>query len=52
MGNEEAKDLICMTHGHEPRWGNDGGMGGAGWRERKKWGNCNNIINKIYLKKG
>ena len=21
MGNGEAKELICMTHGHELRWG-------------------------------
>ena len=20
MGNEEANELICMTHGHELRW--------------------------------
>ena len=26
MGNGEAKELICMTHGHELRWGNDGGV--------------------------
>ena len=25
MGNGEAKELICMTHGHKLRWGNDGG---------------------------
>ena len=25
MGNAEAKELICMTHGHELRWGNAGG---------------------------
>ena len=25
MGNGEAKELICMTHGHELRWGDDGG---------------------------
>ena len=39
MGNGEAKELICMTHGHEIRWGNAGGRGGAGKRgikERKK----------------
>ena len=30
MGNGEAKELICMTHGHELRWGNDGGRQGAG----------------------
>ena len=27
MGNGEAKELICMTHGHELRWGNDGRKG-------------------------
>ena len=39
MRNVEAKELICMTHGHEIRWGNAGGRGGAGKRgikERKK----------------
>ena len=25
MGNGEAKELIFMAHGHELRWGNDGG---------------------------
>ena len=25
MGNGEAKELTCMTHGHELRWGNTGG---------------------------
>ena len=25
MGNGEAKELMCMTHEHELRWGNDGG---------------------------
>ena len=24
MENGEAKELICMTHGHEERWENDG----------------------------
>ena len=28
IGNGEAKELICMTHGHELRWG----MGNAGGR--------------------
>ena len=32
MRNVEAKELICMTHGHEIRWGNAGGRGGAGKR--------------------
>ena len=24
IGNGEAKELICMNHGHELRWWNDG----------------------------
>ena len=28
--NAEAKEFKCMTHGHELRWGNDGGKGGTG----------------------
>ena len=52
MGNGEAKELICMTHGHEVREGNAGGRG-AGHRGIKegKWDNCNSVINKIYFKK-
>ena len=30
MGNGEAKELICMTHGHELRSGNNGGGAGTG----------------------
>ena len=41
-----------MTHGHELRGGGDtGGAVGAvqrGIKGRKKWDNCNSIINKIY----
>ena len=55
IGNEKAKELMCMTHGHEL---GEGGMlvGGeiAGWRGikgRKKWDNCYSITNKIYFKK-
>ena len=55
MGNGEAKELICMTHGHELRegecWCGGGGAGQRGIKERKKWDNCNSIINKIYFKK-
>ena len=43
-----------MTHGHDLSRGNAGGRGSAVWRGikgRKKWDNCNSIINKIYLKK-
>ena len=53
IGNGEAKELICTTHGQELRLGNAGGSGGAGWRGikgRKKWDNCNSMINKIYFK--
>ena len=53
MGNGEARELISMTHGHELRRGMTVG-GGTGWRgikERKKWDNCNSIINKIYFVK-
>ena len=32
-GKVEAKELICMTHGHELKGGNVGGRGCAGWRE-------------------
>ena len=40
-GNVEAKELICMTHGHELKVGNIGGRGCAGWRgiEGGKWDN-------------
>ena len=54
VGNGEAKELICTTQGHELRWGNAGRWSGAGQRGikgRKKWDNCNSIINKIYFKK-
>ena len=55
MGNRSLKELICSTHGHELRGAgrNAGGLGAAGRKgyKGKKWGNCNSIINKIYLKK-
>ena len=35
MGNGEAKELACTTHGHELRWVNAGGRGGAGWKGKK-----------------
>ena len=41
MGNGEAKELIRMTHGHELKWGNEGGRGVTGPRGlkgRKKMG--------------
>ena len=39
MGNGEAKELICMTHGNELRWGNAGGRWGTG--QRGIWGEKN-----------
>ena len=36
MGNGEAKELLYVTHGHELRWGNDGGSGGTGWKGIKE----------------
>ena len=48
MGNVEAKELICTTHGHELNGGNAGGRGCVGGRGIKggKWHNCNSMINK------
>ena len=49
VGNGEAKELICMTHGHEQRWGNhwtELGVLGGGGQSGKNWDNCNTIINK------
>ena len=53
MGNGEAEELMCMTHGHELKWRNDGrrGVQGGGYKGEKKWDNCNSIINKIYFLK-
>ena len=41
MGNREAKELMCVAHGHELRWRNDGGREGTGRKKikgRKKMG--------------
>ena len=54
MGNEETKELICMTSGHSLRWVNADGRGGIGQRgiqRRKKWDNCDSVISKIYFYK-
>ena len=32
MGNGEAKELICMIHGHELRGEDSGWRSSAGWR--------------------
>ena len=53
IGNEVAKELIHMTHGHEQvkplALGLSDGMGVAEWwgKRGKHWDNCNGIINKI-----
>ena len=44
MGNGEVKELMCMTHGHELRWGNDGGRRGTGKRGIKERNTGTNII--------
>ena len=55
IGNGEDKELICMTHGQELR--GEGMLEGResmewkGLKGRKKWDNCNSIINNICLKK-
>ena len=54
IGNGEAKELICSTHGHdELRRGIAGGKVGTGWRGSKggKWDNCKSRINKIFFKR-
>ena len=47
VGNGEAKELICMTHGHELREGNAGGNRGTWWREAK--GRKRKSHNQIHL---
>ena len=54
IGNGEAKDFICMTHGHELRAGGRflegrGVLDGVGQRE-KNWDKCNCMIINIYLR--
>ena len=50
MGNVEAKELICMTHGHELKGGmRVGGVCRAEGNKGGKWDNCNSIINKMYF---
>ena len=44
MGNVEAKELICVTHGHELRWENDGGIRGTGPRGIKGRKNRTTVI--------
>ena len=36
IGNGEAKEFICMTHGHELREGTAGRNGSTGYRRAKR----------------
>ena len=51
IGNVEAKELICVTHGYELKGGMCVGGEVQGRGGEKKWDNCNNTINKIYFLK-
>ena len=55
IGNGEAKELTCTTHGHELRREGMLKCGGiedrGGERGGKKWDKCNSIIKKIYVKR-
>ena len=52
IGNGEAKELTCTTHGLELRGGIARGKGELGrGGQRGKLGNCNTITNKTYFKK-
>ena len=44
MGNGEAKEFICMTHGYELRWENDDGKVGTGQRGIKRRKNGTTVI--------
>ena len=45
IGNGEAKELVCMTHGHElRRWGECWWDGGAEWRGIKGRKNGTTVI--------
>ena len=49
IGNVEAKELICMTHGHELKGGMQVGGGVQdGGEQRGENGTTNSIVNKIY----
>ena len=54
IGNRELKELMCTTHGHELRMGENGAgwgvQGRGGIKGRKNWDNCHSIINNIYIK--
>ena len=52
IGNRVAKELMCMTHGHEQRRGNhqrEWRVQGGGEQRGKNWDNCRTAI-KYLLK--
>ena len=54
IGNGEAKELICMIHGHEQRCVDclrECRVLGGGGQRRKNWDSCNSIINFLKNKK-
>ena len=57
IGNGGAKELMCMTHGHELKGEIAGGNAGTGQvlgrrgQRGEKWVNYNTITNKMYFKK-
>ena len=53
IGNGEAKELRSMIHGHDLRGEcqREWGYHVEGDKGEKKMGQCNSVINKIYLKK-
>ena len=54
IGNGEAKELICMTHGHEKRHEDclrEWGLLGGGRQRGGNQDNYNSITNKMQLKK-
>ena len=44
MGNREAKELMCTTHGHELGEGVNAGVRIAGWRRIKGRKNGTTVI--------
>ena len=53
IGNEVAKELICMTHGHELSQeagiaGRSGVVLGGDGQRGKNWDDCKSIINNIF----
>ena len=52
IGNGEAKELICMTHGHEPSGGKFWWEGGAEWRMGEKVQGIRRINGRYKIDRG